>query len=232
MSDLCVIVPTRSRPANIARLIQGWEDTGATAHLLIVLDEDDPTLEDYDEVLRESRGHEYGFLGVIVAPRKRLGPTLNHEAIAQAQRWAYVGFMGDDHLPRTAGWDDRITDNLADLRTGIVYGNDLFQGPNLPTAVFMTSDIIRALGYMCPPEQIHLYLDNAWKTWGESIGRLRYLDGVVIEHLHPEAAGKAEWDPQYVEVNGGAMYESDGAAWDRYRENTLPGDLLKLRELL
>ncbi len=232
MSDLCVIVPTRSRPANIARLIQGWEDTGATAHLLIVLDEDDPTLEDYDEVLRESRGHEYGFLGVIVAPRKRLGPTLNHEAIAQAQRWAYVGFAGDDHYPRTVGWDDRIADNLDNLGSGIVYGNDLFQGPNLPTAVFMTSDVIRTLGYMCPPGLIHLFLDNAWKAWGEGMGRLRYLPEVIIEHLHPQADGKAEWDEGYSEVNGGAMWAADSEAWEAYKADRLAEDIEKLRSLL
>jgi hypothetical protein len=197
--------------------------------LEIVLDNDDDSFleDDIDAIMGSG-----GFVGLSCGPRIRLGPTLNREALVWASGFPYVGFMGDDHLPRTEGWDRLICDALESIQgPGIVYGNDLFQGINLPTAVFMDSRIIQTLGYMCPPEQTHLYLDNAWKSWGEQTQRLRYLPEVVIEHLHPHANGKSDWDSRYEEVNSPEMYSHDLEAWNRYQLGQMVLDVQKLREL-
>jgi hypothetical protein len=99
-----------------------------------------------------------------------------------------------------------------------VYGNDLLQGANLPTAVFMTSDIIRALGWMVPPSLQHLYVDDSWRDLGRSAACLQYLPDVVIEHVHPFALGadhrpKAELDDGYRRVNAPGVYAADEAAY-------------------
>lgn len=215
MSDeLLVLVPSRGRPENIDRLVDGWHTTAATAQLAIVLDDDDPALPDYMERLDEAF-KESPFLEVRVGERIRLGPTLNREAFRSCREYPYMGFMGDDHLPVTVQWDERIRDHLDNLGTGIVYGNDLLQGANLPTAVFLTSDVVKTLGYMCPPHLVHMYLDNAWKDWGTSMSRLRYLPDVIIEHLHP-VAGKAPGDEGYAEVN--AFMDPDQLAYGEYRD--------------
>lgn len=224
MSDLVVIVPSRGRPGNIRRLSDAWNDTAATADLVVAVDDDDPTLNDY--LIDSAR-----FL-LALGVRAGLAGTLNEQAVKRAEDYRYVGFMGDDHCPRTPGWDKRITDTLDELGTGLCYGNDLFQGPRLPTAVFVTADIITTLGYLCPPGFRHLFLDDCWKAWGAGLDRLRYLPDVIIEHIHPQAGGKAEWDDGYREVNGPEMWQSDGDAWNAYRADTLDRDLDKLRALL
>lgn len=228
MSDLCVIVPSRGRPENVKRLVESWTTTGAEASLEIVLDNDDDSFleSDIEAIMGGS-----GYVSLSMGPRIRLGPTLNREALLWADCFPYIGFMGDDHRPVTPEWDKRICEALESMGTGIVYGNDLFQGVNLPTAVFMTSNIVRTLGYFCPPEQTHLYLDNAWKSWGEQIGKLRYLPDVVIEHLHPHANGKSEWDARYEEVNSPEMYSHDQEAWNRYQLGQMVLDVEKLRAL-
>ena len=220
MSDLCVIVPSRGRPGSIHRLIEGWKATGAEAHLLVAIDDDDPERDAYLTML--SAHNEDRFIGLVIGERRRLGPTLNHLAIAQAQRWTTPGFMGIADLPQTPGWDVRMVKELEKLRSGIVYGNDLFQGPNLPTAVFMTSDIVRALGYMYPPGLIHMYGDNAWLAWGRGMGRITYLPDMVIEHLHAQA-GKSEVDSSYTEV--WPYMEIDRPAWEKYQANQLDIDI-------
>ena len=209
MDPLVVIVPTRGRPQNIARLIEGWQQTGATAQLSIVVDDDDPAIDGYLNLLD---GHFPPFVEFRMAPRIRLGPTLNREAVRLAEQFSMIGFMGDDHLPRTDHWDDRIRAALA--ITGVVYGNDLLQKDALPTAVFMTSDMVRALGYMCPPELVHMYLDNTWRDWGQAMGRYTYLPDVIIEHIHP-VARKAEYDPGYAEADG--FMGPDHDAYNLYR---------------
>jgi hypothetical protein len=75
-----------------------------------------------------------------------------------------------------------------------------------------------------------MFLDDAWKAWGEGMGRLRYLPDVVIEHLHPDA-GKAPQDERYQEAS--AATSADAARWEQYRlGGELAADVEKLRGLL
>lgn len=225
MADLIVIVPSRGRPQNVARLIEAWKLTTATllASLVVAVDADDPLRPEYERIEMPVFGE------LVVGPRQRLGGTLNEIARAYTGKCTAIGFMGDDHVPRTTGWELAILGSLQELGAGIVYGNDLLQGEKLPTAAFVTSDIIRTLGWMVPPGLVHLYIDDAWRELGHAMSRLRYMPDVVIEHLHP-AASKAAWDDRYAEVNSGAQAAADKAAFDAWTVDRLPKDVAKLRE--
>jgi len=231
INNLCVIVPTRGRPHNIRRLMEAWRLTDATADLMVCVDLDDPEIEEYKRVVADPSLCT-AQITLHSGPRLRLGPTLNHYAGGAAKHWRYLGFMGDDHVPVTALWDQEMTKQLDRLGTGIAYGNDLFQGENLPTAVFLTSDIVRTLGYMCPPNLVHMYLDNTWKAWGQALGRLRYCPEIIIEHLHPQAGGKAAEDEGYHEV--WPYMETDWPVWEEYRTSPtgLAADVAKLKGLV
>jgi hypothetical protein len=210
---LLVLVPSRGRPGNVIRLLDGVSATSAGAcDLVVCVDDDDPTRADYVDALAR-----VGFGWLEVGPRDGIGPLLNRHAPRYALRYQAVGFMGDDHLPQTARWDRRVMAALDELApAGIVYGDDRFQSAALPTAVFMSSCIVRALGFMVPPGQLHLYLDDYWAQLGRLLGRLRYLPDVVIEHLHP-AAGKAPTDEGYVRTNHPSLWAHDGDAWRAYQ---------------
>lgn len=225
-SGMLVIVPSRGRPDNIKRLVQGFRDTAkAKTHLLVAVDEDDPELDGYLEIETEPPHFD-----IVVGPRLRLGGTLNELAPRYVDEYKIIGFMGDDHLPRTVKWDTSIFQAMTPA--GVIYGNDLFQGPNLPTAVFMNSSVIETLGYFVPRGLTHLYFDNIWKDWGEGTDQLTYLSDVVIEHLHP-AAGKAENDERYTEVNSDTMYTADEARYREYHESgEFAADVAKLREIV
>jgi hypothetical protein len=151
--------------------------------------------------------------------------TLNAAAVENADKYKYIGFLGDDHRTRTHAWDERVISALEDHN--VVYGNDLIWGEGLPTAVFLRSEVIQKLGYMAPPTLIHLYLDNFWLELGKATS-IKYLDGVIIEHLHP-AVGKAEWSESYLEVNDQALYDHDSKALDHYMQTQFEADLEKLR---
>jgi hypothetical protein len=232
VADLVVIVPSRGRPENIARLADAWTTRRiVSTQLVVAVDEDDPRLEEY-------RAVELPFLGALwVGQRRRMCGTLNAVALDLLEDHAdsltgwqpdVIGFMGDDHLPRTEGWDVDVVDALDDLGGGIVYGNDLLQGEKLPTAVFMTAGIVRTLGWMVPPGLIHLYADNVWLELGSAMGRLRYLPGTVIEHLHP-AAGKAVRDAGYAEANAPEIDAADKAVFEAWVRDGLPGAVQHLR---
>jgi hypothetical protein len=219
MENMLVIVPTRGRPDNVRRLLDAFEETGVTcAKLLFCVDNDDPALEEYQTIDAD----------ILIGPRIRIGPTLNHAAKTFGTTYPVLGFMGDDHVPRTHGWDVTVMNALTELGTGIVYGNDLLQREALPTAVFITSNIVRELGYFCPPELLHMYLDNSWLEWGNRAECIKYLGDVIIEHMHP-ALGKAEQDASYTE--SGALTSGDHILYNKYVSEQLPDDVLKIKKL-
>jgi hypothetical protein len=211
MKDLLVIVPTRGRPGNVSRQQLALMETRTKlADVLYAVDDDDPKAMEYARL---------DGVSIAVGPRLRLAGTLNFLSSVHASGYRYIGFMGDDHMPRTPFWDQVLVASM-DARPGpvVAYGDDLFQGANLPTAVFMPSRLITAMGYMCPPGMQHLWLDNAWMSVGLELGTLAYLPEVVVEHMHP-FAGKGEIDAGYREVNAAAVNDADRAAFEAWRSN-------------
>jgi hypothetical protein len=220
-TQLVMLVPSRGRPGNIAELLDACMQTTTTdTQVAVLVDSDDPALPGY-------RAINYGgFAELWEADKQELPPPgklcqiLNAYAPGVAAHRPYVGFMGDDHRPRTRSWDARLMQALD--RTGVSYGNDLLQGANLPTMCVISSALISALGYMCPPPCEHLYLDNFWKLLGTTAGNLAYLPDVVVEHCHP-AAGKAPMDAGYAYSTSAETMTADH---DRY-EKFLAGPWLR-----
>jgi glycosyltransferase involved in cell wall biosynthesis len=224
MSDFLVIVPTRGRPNNIVELIQAWKVTDTKADLLIAVDDDDVELENYRMVFENNRADNILF---HVDERLRLGGTLNKVAALYAEHYDIVGFMGDDHRPRTIHWDQKIAKAIEDMDYGIAYGNDLIWGEGLPTAAYMSARIVERIGYFVPPGMVHLYLDNFWMEFGQKLGKLKYLNDVVIEHMH-FSVGKSEKDAGYVEVNAAEMYSHDLEVFNQYKVNQMDLDVQKV----
>lgn len=229
MADLVVIVPSRGRPQAAIELSQAFAETcTADTRLVFAVDDDDPTRGDYCVDLAAYRGAS---VVLIENPTNMVG-ALNRAASIFADESAFaIGFMGDDHRPRTVGWDKEYLDALREVGTGIVYGDDLYQGDKLPTQCAMTADIIRTLGYMCPPNLRHMYVDNFWMDLGSQADCLYHLPDVVIEHMHP-VAGKADWDEGHTRVNAREVYDADALAYEKYGNERFAEDLDKVRALV
>lgn len=229
MADLLVIVPSRGRPDNIRRVLEAWDATEAwtDADLLVAIDADDPARGDYlnRPESPNPRATICEFLTWMPMVHK-----LDKCAKATFARYEALAFAGDDHLPRTVGWARRYLDALAELGTGIVYGDDGYQGERLPTQWAMTANIVRELGRMVPAPVEHLYCDNAVLELGRAADCIRYLPDVVIEHMHP-VARKAAVDDGYRQVNAPDQYRRDGAAYRTWLADGLDRDAAAVRAL-
>ena len=210
--NTAIIVPSRHRPHNIKELQQSLIDTETMSRLFVVVDEDDENIRDYYDL-------ENNFTEVLTFERGRKGMAdpLNNAArqLVTDERWEYFIFVGDDHRPRTLQWDKVWRINLDDLVTGLVYGDDLFQREQLPTAIGMTRSIVEELNGMIPEGFAHLYLDNFWLRLGQDLNAIRYLPETVIEHLHP-VTGKGDWDAGYQEVNSAEINNADSQMFHTY----------------
>jgi len=210
MKEMIILVPTRGRPSNAVELLAEHYKLSTHSDILFIIDANDPEHDQYEfevgahkcmTIENETRGMAYP-----------INKAAN--AIVKENKYQYFAFLGDDHRPRTAGWDGILIQAMQ-RRPSMAYSNDLLQGERLPTMITMTSDIVAALNGMVPPKMKHLYLDNFWKKLGQDLGALTYLDHVIVEHMHP-IAGKAEWDEGYKEVNANEIYAFDGLAYQNY----------------
>src|SRR5579859_5879697 len=158
--SLCMIVPSKGRPENASRLLHAVNETAGDEleKLVFAIDRGEEKAAEYRSVIPEDMEyHSWDWASVarVEAEPQRAGPVLNAVAVDYAARCDYLGFMGDDHLPQTHFWDEELIAVL-NGRPGVAYGNDLIQGEKLPTACVISADIVRVLGYMCPPGLEHL----------------------------------------------------------------------------
>jgi hypothetical protein len=212
--DVLVIVPTRGRPDSSVEFHKEFLAKSMISDLMFAIDEDDAdSYPRIDGVLYE------------INPRMGMNGTLNYVATKYADKYKYIAFMGDDHRVRTFGWDLVMAERIGSL--GVAYGNDLIQGQALPTAVLMSSNIIKAIGYMAPPKQKHMYLDNFWLDLGTKLNAIHYLEDVIIEHLH-FSVGKSDMDSSYQETNDSAIYNADKVAYDEYLSTQMDIDIDKI----
>lgn len=211
MNGLLTLVPTRNRVENALRLLDAFYKTTEldNSGLLFVVGTEDPRCNEYLEKIPPEH--------IITFPERGLVKALNY-AVSKgyADEYEALGFMGDDHLPRTYGWDSAYLGSLRKLGYGYVYGNDLLVGERIPTQVAISSSIIKALGFFGPPGFTHLHVDITWKDMGTALGKLQYLPDIIIEHLHP-AAGKAEEDSGYKWANSAFMVKKDEQEYARWK---------------
>lgn len=228
MTELVMVVPSRGRPRAVAELMDWVEATAlADTKVLVAVDADDPAMDEYAEEL----SHTDASLFVSPADSGHVGAINSAALYALTSLKPFaIGKLDDDHRPRTKGWDTGLLTALRTLGTGIVYGNDLFKGRTLATAPVMSADIVQALGFMGPPVLRHLYVDNYWLDLGKRSGCLKYVPGVVIEHVHP-AAGKADMDEGYARVNAPEAYDRDGMAYAEYLNDQFQFDVETVRQL-
>jgi hypothetical protein len=192
---IAVLTPSRGRPERLTGMVDSIRVTSEREVAVYVGLDDDDVL--YPEIpgVRMSR-----------RPRKRLASWTNVLAEQALQDGhTILAFLGDDHRPRTHGWDTRIIEAMAALGDGLVYADDGLQGERLPTAPFWSAKIIRALGFYYPPVLDHLFADDYFLRLAHDLGRCIYLPDVLIEHMHP-SIGKAPDDESYRE---------SAACWDR-----------------
>jgi hypothetical protein len=216
MNTNLVIIPARGRPDKAQTAFDALKKHSTISDFLIGLDDDDAdNYPEIDGVIRD------------VNPRIRMNGTLNLLVKKYQDKYETISFMGDDHLVRTDGWDEKLYEPIRKRGFGISYGNDLFQGENLPTAVMISTNISKELGFFAPPRLIHLYMDNFWKLFGQVLGCLDYNPDVIIEHMH-YMAGKSKVDAGYIEVNSNEIGDHDAEAFREYCVHQLKADAIKV----
>ena len=214
---IVVLVPSRGRPGRANLMAASVLATAQSpVRVVLIVDADDPNHADYQALA----GPEAGVGPMVVTLPEQIGYTRSLNVVAQTvlqdSAVRIVGAFGDDVVFRTPGWDQPLLEAL--VKPGIAYGDDLIHGRNHPSAVFMSRELIEALGWLALPTTSHQWADDGWKRLGQATGCLRFLEGVVFEHEHP-GVGKAEWDATYDGVFQVPRAEADFAGFTGWVES-------------
>ena len=212
----------------MARFMQAAAKTcRADTAIVWAFDDDDPLAGKSAAVVAAHAGRIP--VSVVTGPRKGLGAWTNEIAMARAGEYRALGSFGDDHVPQTGGWDKLLLAAIEQMGgTGIAYPNDGLR-EDVCEAWVQSSDIVRALGWMCEPSLKHWWVDAVIAGLGRGAGCLRYLPDVLVPHKH-FAAGLAQADATY--RDSGRNIAADQAAYEVWQEQRMDADIATVRALL
>ena len=187
---ISLLLPSRGRPENIARLHASVVETISSPwwEMVVRLDDDDPKADEYPTLpsVRYLRGQR----GVL--------STLWNDCYAEAGQADTYMHCGDDITFSTPGWDRIVLDAFPEDGIAFVHGDDASDhGSWFGTHGFLRREWIDALGYFVPPYFSSDYNDTWHNEIANMLGR-RIFVPIVTEHFHP-AFGKAEWDQTHQE---------------------------------
>jgi len=214
------MVPTRGRRAQCEWLLESFTATATCADLTFIIDGDDQ--DTYD-------GMDWGEAAcAVLDPRAYLTGKLNATAMAVADAYRVLMWVGDDNVFVTPGWDKIMLDALDDLGgSGWIYPDDKRRS-DVPEHWMCSSDLVKALGWFAPPYMSHYYTDNAVAELGRRAGLIRFVPEVVIEHLHYSVHPETEHDGLYKEAEE-RWGQSDLAAFQEWRADQCANEVSVLR---
>ena len=228
MRDLLVILPSRSRPQRLREFLAAFQATReATTDVAVALDNDEPELDAYESIWDELDGNDY--LIRYQGPRRTITPWINYIAGEELDNYRAMCVMGDDDVPVTQGWDQLLlaaVDAMGGI--GIAYPEDKRRN-DIPEIPVISTDIIRALGWMCLPVLKHFYVDNVWGDLGNGADCIRYCPDVLVEHQHYLVRSDVQRDMTYIqsETHG----TRDQRAYMGWRATDMERDIATVRSL-
>src|SRR5262249_33313528 len=142
MRDLAILVPSRGRPESVARLVQACEKTcGTDYHLVFAFDDNDKLIQ----ASKRAAGHSY----VMTGPRKGLAEWTNVLWRELRHEFSYFASIGDDHIPKTPGWDTYLTGALDSHGGGFAYCWNGHPQPPLVHTVAGREQVVTNYPEMC-----------------------------------------------------------------------------------
>ena len=190
---ISILCPTRERPDQVIRLIESLLDNAQMPEMLEILfyiDQDDetfPSMDRFGDAVRVFQG-----------PRTWISNA--HNFLYSYCQGEIIMTAADDMVFRTIGWDSAVYaafDSVPD-KIALVYGNDLgTHAGKIATHGFFHRKWVEALGTWVQPGRGSLW--DLWSTENaRKLGRLIYLDELIIEHVHyRQSKVNVEFDNTY-----------------------------------
>jgi hypothetical protein len=168
--------------------------TRTKAEFWVRCDFDDPLLDKYRQIKLPLMRWR-----LVIGKRARAGAAMRELFALEPHHDSYLQ-MGDDTIPRTDEWDQKLEESA--LAFGMSYPDDCIWGMERITHPVTSGKVLREMGFWTLPELTHLYTDTVLQHIGSVLRCAKYRPDVVLEHLH-FSTGKSPYDDVYRRVDNG-----------------------------
>jgi hypothetical protein len=186
---ISILCPTRSRPANVEKLVESARNTASdpeSLEFLFYVDFDDSSFPSIDNVR------------VVQGPRVWISNAQN--VLYSLATGEILMTAGDDMEFLTPGWDDLIRETFESIpdRIALVFGNDLAtHSGKIAVHGFFHRRWVDVLGTWVQPGR-----GSLWDLWSSDVAkkldRFIYIENLLIKHVHyRQGAKEAAFDATY-----------------------------------
>jgi len=222
MKDILVMVPHHSaggrRNQTLEALYNSWkETTSGKSDFLIGMDKEDLI---HGEINFENTIIDINEVRLNVIQK------INYLTSKYLENYKYVYFVGNDCVFMTKDWENIFLQEAEKNKYCVYYGDDGLQHERLCTHAFMSSNIIKDLGFMGPECLKHMYVDNFWMVLGKYLKCLKYFPNINLEHNHPDAR-KSVTDSLYQHAS--KFFYEDQKSFINYMNTQFLKDMEKIK---
>src|SRR5215469_10987023 len=218
------LLPSLDRPHNLARFFRACREIGVQTPGLVLIDEEDHGRhrDAYRELWLPARWKLKITKGVTQGDKFR-------ETWSRYRDADWIGYLGDDCVPDTVGWDQMLLARL--LGWNFVSPNDAWQAPNrIGNCAVFSGDLIRKVGYFWPPGLQHLFIDDLWEGLGRETGCWHQRMDVIVRHVHV-LKGEAPEDETHRKAYSPQRWEEDGATYRTWQAESRSAAVDAIRQL-
>lgn len=217
-TNLLVMCSSKNRSYKLKEMLESFYSTKSDGtEIVIYVSKDDKELNNYLPILEKEKH--------IVGEPKTMVQVLNYFSCELFPNIKYYAEVNDDHIYRTPKWDEKFISS-AESNGGWGWFSGYTQ--HLPTAIFVTGNIIRALGYFFPPCFVHTHIDDLLLDYRE-INLLFSLPSIIIDHMHA-SFGKAGIDENFRWVYSHQQMRYGEEALQYWRTHQKESDFKKIVE--
>lgn len=169
------------------------------AVILVSIDDDDPKLEQYKEIVNKYWNKIHILQPTGLSSNKI--SAINRDLNVCKTEWDILVNMSDDMVFKVKGFDDVIRKGFVDYfpdGDGFLHFNDGYQKDNVATMSIMGLKYQQRFRYIYHTSYKSVWCDVEQTDVAYALGKYKYMgdDVQIFEHLHP-ALNKAQMDDQY-----------------------------------
>jgi hypothetical protein len=213
------LLPSRRRPANLARFFEAFAATGGATPGMVIIDEQDwqDNQAAYQAVTLPIGWHYRRTTLGYETQGNKLAAVWN-----EVKDCPWLGLIGDDCIPETAAWDRLLVEALDG--GNMISCDDAWQAPRrIGNCWVMSGELVRAVGYIFPPGLQHLFVDDLWEQIGRGAGCWAVRMDVLVRHKHvlkgeapPDATHRFVYGSDTSDRNAG-LWPGDTFAFERWK---------------
>lgn len=200
---ILVKYPTRSRPELCNKVLLDYYEKANNNDLidyLISYDYDDKSMGSETILTPGPKANVLAVEGFSKNKIEACNTDIN--AVSKYIDWEVVLLISDDMHPQVQGWDDIIRGQMKKHfpdTDGCLWFHDGSTQKVISTLSCMGRKYYNRFGYIYHPSYKSFFCDNEYTEVAQRLGKIKFIDNVIIKHEHPQWGGGVSHDALYKE---------------------------------